>query len=341
MSRITEEDPATKAAREAEEATAAAAKAAEEAAAAAKAAEDEAAAAKAKAAEEEAARAAALAAAQAKKEKGEELSDEELALLEAGTPTPEDEGVVVLIGDEPPPSNEDDKSAPQWVKDLRKDHREQARRLRELEEENKKLRAPAAAAPQSAGAKPTLEGCDYDEDKFEKALTAWHDAKRKEDDAIAAKKASEAAEQAAWQKKLSGYKEDKTKFDAADFVEAETLVTTKLNVTQQGIIIQGADNPRLVVYALGKNPKKAEELAAITDPLQFAFAVAKLETQMKIAPKKSPPPPDKPLNGGSASLAGGIDSQLETLRTEAERTGDYTKVNKYKSDKRKAEQAKA
>lgn len=339
MAKIIEEDPATKAAREAEDAVAAAVKkkAEEDAAEAARvAAEAEA----KKKAEEDAA---ALVALKAKQEAGEELTDAEKAILAAApvANAEEGEGVInVVIGDEDDENGEDGKPAPQWVKGLRQQHRDQAKRLRELEDENKRLKAPAAAAP-TVGAKPTLEGCGYDDAKFEAELTAWYESKRKVDEAEAAKKAKADAEAAAWQKKLDSYKNDTSKLNAPDFDVAEEVVRQRLDVTQQGIIIQGSDNPRLVVYALGKNPKKAEELAAIKDPLQFAFAVAKMETQMKISTgKKAPPAPDKPLNGGSGNLSGGVDSQLESLREEAAKTGDYTKLNKYKTDKRKAEQTK-
>lgn len=336
MAKIIDEDPATKAAREAEEASVAAAKkkADEDAAEAARVAAE--ADAKKKADED----AAALAALQAKKAAGEELTDDEKAILDAAPAANEDGVIHVVIGGEENEDGDDGKPAPQWVKELRQQHREQAKRLRELEEENKRLKSPATATT-TVGAKPTLEGCGYDDAKFEEKLTAWYESKRKADEAEAAKKAKADAEVAAWQKRLDSYKSDTSKLNAPDFEVAEGVVLQLLDVTQQGIIIQGSDNPRLVVYALGKNPKKAEELAAIKDPLQFAFAVAKLETQMKISTgKKAPPPPEKTLNGGAGSLSGGVDSQLESLRAEAEKTGDYTKVNKYKSEKRKAEAAK-
>ena len=47
------------------------------------------------------------------------------------------------------------------------------------------------------------------------------------------------------------------------------------------------------MYALGKNPKKAKELGEITDPVKFAFAVAKLETQLTVTSRKQVPPPEK------------------------------------------------
>ena len=92
--------------------------------------------------------------------------------------------------------------------------------------------------------------------------------------------------------------------------------------------MQGSENPALVVYALGKNPKKAKELAAISDPVKFAFAVAKLETQLKVTPRKTAPVPERQIRG-SAQLSGAVDSTLERLRAEADKTGDRTKVAAY------------
>jgi hypothetical protein len=102
-----------------------------------------------------------------------------------------------------------------------------------------------------------------------------------------------------------------------------------LNTTQQGILLQGSDNSALLVYALGKNPKKAKELSEIKDPVRFAFAVAKLETQLKVTKKTAPPPEKTPPSGGARST-GGSDEVLDNLRAKAERTGDYTQVIAYK-----------
>jgi hypothetical protein len=104
-------------------------------------------------------------------------------------------------------------------------------------------------------------------------------------------------------------------------------VLEALSVTQQGIILQGAQNPAVLVYALGKNSNKAKELAGITDPVQFAFAVAKLETQLSVT-KKQAPPPEKRINGNGS--LGTSNAQLDRLREEAARSGDFTKVIAFK-----------
>ena len=98
-------------------------------------------------------------------------------------------------------------------------------------------------------------------------------------------------------------------------------------------MLQGADNPALVVYALGKNPKKAQELASIKDPVKFAFAVAKLEKDLKVTNRRAAPPPERVVSG-TGRVSGAVDSTLERLREEASKSGDMTKVLAYKLKKR-------
>lgn len=260
-----------------------------------------------------------------------ESGDENSETLLADDEATED---VILIGDEEPPSSEDEAKAPEWVKELRKNQRELAKRNRELEDQLKATQG-AEMKPAPLGQKPKLEDFDFDSDKFEAALTKWHDDKRAADDEARKKQEEESQATKAWQAKLAAYNEAKTKLKVRGADEAEAVVKDLLTVTQQGIILQGAEDAALVIVALGKNTKKAKELAAIKDPVKFAFAVAKLETQLKIAPKKVPPKPEERVSGNTSS-AGVVDSQLERLRAEAEKTGNYSKVNQYKRDKRLA-----
>jgi hypothetical protein len=239
----------------------------------------------------------------------------------------ETEEVVVTIGDEPLPEEETEQ-APSWVRELRKTHRETVRENRELKEKLSKVGQTADTAP-AVEKKPTLEGCDYDAEVFERQLTAWHDAKRKADEAEAKKRAEQDAENAAWQEKLKAYGESKTQLKVKDFEDAEAVILDSFSVVQQGIVVKGADNPALLVYALGKNPKKAKELAEIKDPVKFSFAVAKLEAQLKVTNRKAPPAPERTVSG-SAPKSGSVDSTLERLRAEAERTGDMSKLMAYK-----------
>lgn len=244
----------------------------------------------------------------------------------------DDDEVVVSIGDAPPPEQEQAERAPEWVRELRKSDREKTRRIKELEA---KLSSTTETKPVvELGPKPTLESADYDSDRFEAELTAWHDRKREVEAREADERKQREAADKAWQDRLDSYQKAKTSLRVKDYEEAETAIQDAFSVTQQGIVINGADNPALLIYALGKNPEKAKELAAINDPVKFAFAVAKLESQVKTTNRKAPPPPEKTVSGHAS--AGAIDNQLERLREEAARTGDYTKVHQYKRQKRAA-----
>lgn len=243
---------------------------------------------------------------------------------------PEDDAdqVVVTIGEESPPAEEEN-VAPAWVKDLRKSNREQAKRLREQDQEISRLKG--ATAPQSVvvGVKPTLENCDYDSEKFERELEAFHTRKRQADDDQRKKEDESKTAQAAWDARMQSYEKGKTELKVSDFEDAEEAVRGLLSQTQQGIIVHGAKDSAVLIYALWKSPKKLQELAALKDPVQFAFAVSKLEDQVKVQSRKSIPVPERTVRG-SAPVTGTVDSQLEKLRAEAERTGDSTKVVAYK-----------
>jgi hypothetical protein len=246
---------------------------------------------------------------------------------------PEDtEEVVVSIGEEAPP-HEEHTPAPEWVKELRKTNRELQRQNRELQ--GRLQVAPPETKPVVIGNKPKLEDHDYDADKYEEALTSWFERKRQAEEVNAKQEAEVMNQQKAWQAKLDGYGKAKAELRVKDYEDAEAVAQEVFSITQQGVLLQGADNPALVVYALGKNPAKAKELASITDPVKFAFAVAKLEKDLKVTNRRQAPAPERIITGTGRS-SGAVDSTLERLREDAARTGNMTKVIAYKAQKRSA-----
>ena len=263
-----------------------------------------------------------------------EVEEEEVEISEIvdGEETEDTEEVVVSIGEEAPPP-EEHTPAPEWVKELRKTNRELQRQNRELQA--RVQAAPPETKPVVIGNKPKLEDHDYDADKYEEALTDWFDRKRQADEVNAKQEAEVMNQQKAWQAKLDGYGKAKAELRVKDFEDAEEVAQQVFSITQQGVLLQGADNPALVVYALGKNPAKAKELAEIKDPVKFAFAVAKLEKDLKVTNRRQAPAPERIISGTGRS-SGAVDSTLERLRADAERTGNMTKVIAYKAQKRAA-----
>lgn len=245
----------------------------------------------------------------------------------------ESDEVVVSIGEEAPPAEEEQR-APEWVRELRKANREKERRIRELEA-RLQTTAQTENKPVALGPKPKLEEFDYDADRFEQALDAWHDRKRQHDLQTEMVRQAELQQHQAWQAKLDSYSKAKAELRVRDYEDAEAIAQEVFNVTQQGVILQGAENPALVIYALGKNPKKAAELAKNTDPVKFAFAVAKLEKELKVTNRRAAPAPERVIQG-TGRVSGAVDSTLERLREEAARTGNMTKVIQYKAQRRAA-----
>lgn len=240
----------------------------------------------------------------------------------------DDGEMIVSFGDEETeesPSSKDPERESSTFREMRKREREKTKTIKELEA---RLAKYEEAQKPTLGPKPTLEGCEYDTGKFETALEQWHEAKRAYDAEQEQKKTVEQQAQEAWQQKLEKYQEAKTGLKVRDYQEAEEIVQDTLNVTQQGVIISEVKDPALLVYALGKNPKKLDELASITDPVKFIFAVARMETQLKTSSRKPAPAPEKTVTGSGSTS--GANATLEKLRNEAARTGDFSKVHAYK-----------
>lgn len=247
---------------------------------------------------------------------------------EAGEGEDED---VVQIGEEEPPASEAEKAAPQWVKDLRAEQKR-------LRKENAELRARVGGAmphqsQPTLPAKPKLADFDYDEEKFEQARDAW-DAKKREVDAWEAnQRQAVEAQQRRVQAINEHYATSRAALRVKDYQEVEYEVATVLDQVQQEILKAGANNPAALVYGLGRNPKKLQELASIKDPVKFTWAAAQLEKDVKVTKRTTAkPPPETTVRGNGAP--GTSKATLERLEAEADRTGDRTKVIAYKRQMR-------
>lgn len=235
----------------------------------------------------------------------------------------EDDGEeeIAFQGDTPAP--EPEQSAPEWVKRLRKEHRDAQRRIRELERERQQQLQPEKP---KLPPKPTLESCEWDADRFERELADWQDQKRTLEQAEAAENAKQEEARKAWETKVEGFKKARETLRYPDATDANETVDATLSEVQRAIIIHGASEPAKLMYALGKSPSRLEELSKITDPTLFTFAVARLEGQMTSS-KRPATPPEKTIKSASSGVA--VDTTLDRLRKEADRTGDRTAVVAY------------
>lgn len=243
----------------------------------------------------------------------------------------EDEEVVVTVGEETPPQEEEDhQPAPAWVKELRKADKEKARKIRELEAQLAQKQVTTETAAPAKLPRPTLADCDYNEEAFETKLIEYNAQQQAAQ--LEQRKAEDArkAADAAWQASVQQYETKKGALKVPDYEEREVVAKETLSITQQGIILTGAKNSAVVMYALGKNPDKLKEFAAITDPVKFCFAIAQWEPELKVTPRKAPPPPERSVRGSTTPPITN-DAALKRLEEEADRTGNRSKVIQYKA----------
>lgn len=248
---------------------------------------------------------------------------------EAAPDDTEEEELIVTIGEEtPPPEEADEKRAPKWLREVRQQNRELKRENRELKQLTQQAR-PREQEPQ-LGPKPTLEACDYDAELFERRLDAWKERKIIADRQAAEAKETEAKRQEYFNSKFEAYSKRKAEVinKIKDFPDVEETVLDALNDTQRGVVLAHAKDPALLLYAIGKDEKRLQELAKLSDPVEFIFAVARMETQMRTQSRKPASAPETRITGSAPSP--GSETQLNKLREQAEKTGDYTKVVAYK-----------
>jgi len=241
----------------------------------------------------------------------------------------EEEELIVTIGEETPPQQDEDTKAPEWLRNVRKQNREQAKKIRVLEQQLAQAQ-PREQTPQ-LGPKPTLESCDYDADLFERKLDAWKERKIVSDRQAAEARDAEAKRQEYFNSKFEAYSTRKAEVigKIKDFADVEETVLDALNDTQRGVVLAHAKDPALLLYAIGKDEKRLQELAKLSDPVEFIFAVARMETQMRTQSRKPASAPETRISGSAPSP--GSETQLNKLREAAEKTGDYTKVIAYKN----------
>ena len=118
-----------------------------------------------------------------------------------------------------------------------------------------------------------------------------------------------------FQDRLQSYEQSKVNYKGID--DAEKAVLGALDVNQQGVIVNYANDPAFVVWVLGKNPVALSQLSNIKDPIEYAIKVREIEhkamDKMKAKPK---PSPETVVKGKTALPSSNIQKQIDKLRAE-------------------------
>lgn len=254
-------------------------------------------------------------------EQGDEEQQQEEQSETEGEEAPEEEEELVFEGEAAPASGEAETGL---VKHLRAQLREKAKEVETLR------KSAPQADPIEVGEKPTLAGCDYDEEAYEAQLDQWKALKAKAEDQARNAQAAQQQAAEAWNQELQGHHEKKAALKFKDVQEAEDVALASLSEVQQAVIVKATENSAKVIYALGKYPAKLAEISKITDPIKLAVAVSKLEGKMTVAKRGGPPEPERIARGG-APTANGKDKELERLEKKADQTGDRSALIAYKA----------
>jgi len=234
----------------------------------------------------------------------------------------DDDDIIIEIDGEEPDGREDTPA----IRQLREANRQQARELAEL-------RAKHSPGTVEVGAKPTLESCDYDEERFETELTAWHGRKVEADRAQEAQAEQERKNVEHWNGIEAKYRSGAAALKVPGFEAKEQKVVQALPEIVIRAVKQYALEPAKVIAALGANDALLDRLAKEGDAFQQIVNIVRLEGKMKVTRTRQIEP-DKPLSG-SASLEVGDDAKkLEKLEKEAARTGDRTALIAFKAKMR-------
>lgn len=252
----------------------------------------------------------------------------------------EDEGgeVVISLGD-PAQEPEPEVSGTGLLKQLRKQKLHDDKRIRKLEAELQEIRAAKGggeAQQRDPGPQPKMDDpdVDFDPDLYAAKLLKWHEAKRAVDEAKAQAEKADRDAREAFEAKRQRYHEGIKALPVRDAEEAHDAVSVALNQTQQGIILHAADEPHKLVYALARNPTELERISKISDPVLFAREIGRLETKVQTTTRKPATQPETKVKAGGTTIS--RNATLDKLRAEAERTGDYTEVRKFKQAQRAA-----
>jgi hypothetical protein len=259
----------------------------------------------------------------------EQESDEAADAPDTEGPPGDDDELVITLGEEQPEPEPEETPV---IRQMRQALKEAKRREREKDAILQQLQArPAAPEPQDPGPIPKIADFDFDDDKHAAAVSDWTAKKAAAELVKAQRQQQQQQQQEAWNKRVQAYEQAKTALKVPRFDDAEEAVKDNLSIAQQSLILK-AKEPEKLIYVLGNNPKRLKALAAITDPVDFVYAVGELRQEMRVIPKKKPPVPERvPTRGGAGGYTT-ADNSLEKLRAEAEKTGDYSRVLAYKRD---------
>lgn len=217
-----------------------------------------------------------------------------------------------------------------------------AKLRQEIRERDKRLAEYTRTAKPKieVGEKPTLESCEYDEERYEAELDGWKERKRQ---AEAQEQEAERESQARAerdQRAFVNYRARAQTLPVKDFDQAEQIVVNALPELHSRALLHYTKDPAKLVYALSQNPAQMERIGNEPDVIKAILMMAELEGKMKVTTRKKPPAPEsESIQHGSARPSAANDRHLEKLEAQAAKTGDRSAIAKYRYEQRQQKRA--
>jgi hypothetical protein len=245
-----------------------------------------------------------------------ESEEAEVEELEASdTEESEDEVEIVVDGEEEPPSvpvavmRRRLASKNRAIGEVKSEKDEATRQAEALAEENKLLRMRIEQESQKVNNKEPVEDDFETFDEYRAALRKYDKAQMEQlvqnqtQEALKATQTQTAQtqnEQALGQQ-IDAHYERSASLKLPDYEEVEEKAVDILgdNVAKQ--IVANTEKSHLLMYHLGKNPAKAQQLKALidTNPLKGILEIGELASSLKVKAKGKPAPdPDALVQGG-------------------------------------------
>jgi hypothetical protein len=275
----------------------------------------------------------------------EELEVESEESEDENEPSEEEEEhlEITLDGETLAPEEEEDdtpviRNIRQANREIKKQKRELERRLAELEQSQQ----GAGKAKVEELREPDFEeDCDSDPDVYATKFKAFHRAKSDQDKKKAQMEAQQKEQQEAWNERMKVFEESKKKLSKSgyrDYDDVEEVITEKFDQNQQALVVDVADDPALLLYAIGKKKGEVERLSKIKNLGRLAKEIGHIESRLKVNKTKAKPAPERKV-GKATSSASSVDSTRKKLEAEALQKGDMSKLmaweRKQRAKKRK------
>jgi len=237
----------------------------------------------------------------------------------------EDDDVEIPTFDDPAEDEDDDHPTLKKVRAV----------LRETQRELAEAKKVKPSEPEIVvGEEPTLESCDFDDERFKVELRAYDQRKAKAEAQANTISEEQRRQNEIWQARASDFAQKRTVYPPAIMTECETALATTLNDQQRFAVIRYAKNPAALTIALGRSQAKLDALAKIEDIGEFIAETALLEREIKMSKRRPAAQPERIVKG-SASMSANSDKHEEKLAAEARRTGDRSKLIAYRAERAK------